>query len=163
MFYSYIREGYFLVLESPSFDEDVIQVIFTSDIETWSILTRFLDASDASLAELPDGTLVIVFERASYEPHRIGEHVGERLVSRDIYISTSSDGVTWTTPKKLEKIKDEDTLGIAISWQRTRQRSIISTITSIAVTASTILLIYKKPALIFGKSYGGINSLELTP
>ena len=144
IFYSCISEGYFLVLESPSYDENVIQVMFTQDMETWRVLTRFIDASDASLAELPDGTLVIVFERAYYEPHRIGEHVGERLVSRGIYISTSSDGVTWMDPKKLEKIKDEETLEIAISWQRTRQRSITSTITSITVTACTILLIYKK-------------------
>ena len=133
IYYSPHRDGYFLTIRDPdpnSFPPDQ-QIVFTPDFENWGRFTSITNVSVAyknrlSIAELPDGTLVSAFVRRR---------------SSTVYISTSSDGVNWTTPVKVEKIRDKEALEMAAS----RQRNIASKYTSVAAAVCVILFIYLKP------------------
>ena len=135
IFYSPHRDGYFLTIRDPNPGTSVRvqQIVFTPDFENWGRFTYISNVCVAfknrlSMAELPDGTLVSVFvrRRSSY-----------------VYISTSSDGVNWTTPVKVEQIRDTEALEMVSS----RQRNIASAYTSVVASACVILFIYLKPIL----------------
>lgn len=137
MAYSRMYDDYFLIIQDPEHPNvQVVQIVFTPDLENWGKTVSFKDVWEGSLAELPDGTLVLVSMRYYYDDF-------DRILSSDLYISTSIDGVNWTTPRRAEQIRDEEALKTAV----TRQRSVASAFTSVAVSSFIILFIYLKPKM----------------
>ena len=132
MLYSSIRDGYFLLMEDPDPTEHGIQQIsFTRDLEIWDRPISFQDVREFSLIELPDGTLVLVFNERG-----------------ELSISTSSDGFNWTPQREIDKIGDEEALVEVASRHRLRPSILIS----LATTTFAMIIMSKYPDLILGKS-----------
>ena len=129
--YSSIRDGYFLLMEDPDPQEyGIHQISFTRDLEIWDRPMSFQNIREASLIELPDGTLVLVFNERG-----------------DLSISTSGDGFNWTPRREMDKIWDEEALVEVAS----RQRFVLSSLTSLATTTFAIIFMSKYSNLILGK------------
>ncbi len=134
MLYSERHGGYLLTMRNPWHpQEKALTVYFTPDLElgswSWNWPATFMDAWEGYLAELSDGTLVLVFS------------------SNVLYLSTSGDGENWTTPIKVEQISDEEALIKALSTERTYQAGFIS----LAVTAIVMILAFKIHRIGLGK------------
>ena len=153
IFYSRIRDGYFLIIRHPRWpSERRVQGLFTPDLENWELPGfSFMNAWEGSLVELANGTLVSVFIRIVEEPR--GYEFAPSPSTRDLCISTSSDGVNWTTPRKVKQIMDEEALEI-IQWELVSgRRGTISMSTSLVITACAALLVYKRSKLGSGLSH----------
>ena len=132
IFYSYTHDGYFLMTNGDSW----VGISFSQGLESWSIPITFLNARRPALAELPNGILVLVFERRfEFPPDAMYAKVWIEL-----YISTSNDGVNWTTPRKVETIVDDEGLETVLS----NRRSVASAFASIPVAVCVILILYKR-------------------
>jgi hypothetical protein len=137
MFYSSRHEGYFLTIQDAEFPSNKkLLVYFTKDLENWELRKYFINAWEGSLIELPDGTLVLVYMK-----------FGEQG-STDLYLTTSDDGVSWTTPKKLELIVDEEALRKIPPIHVSNS----SVVVSLVATVSALIILHRRPFLILGKT-----------
>lgn len=128
MFYSPSRDGYFLIYEN--YETDVVEVTFTPDLETFSGTTSFQGlmllgkrlpskAIKPSMAELSDGTTVMVYESFP-----------------DLYITSSQNGMDWTPPKKVEGITSEH----AMETAKSQQNTYISVLTGSALSFAAVVI-----------------------
>jgi len=150
---SKIRDGYFILTRGVR-GEDWVQLAFSDDLENWDPPITFGDAQDPTFAELPDGSLILVFER-SFEP--LPGESGE--VWTELFITTSRDGSNWSTPHKLETIVDEAGVQSILS----SRRSLASMFASLMTSVLAILLLYKKPSLRLKRLRSEKNGYEWTP
>jgi hypothetical protein len=143
VFYSRIRDGYFLVTNGK-FGDDYVQLSFSDDLKNWGLPITFGNARRPTFAELSNGTLILVFERF-FEPP---PDVLTRKAWTELFISTSPDGLNWSTPQKVETIVDERGLESILSFRR----SVASAFASIPIVVCLILLLYKRPNFGFRQS-----------
>ena len=136
VFYSRIRDGYFLVTNGKLGD-DYVQLSFSDDLENWGLPITFGNTRRPTFAELPNGTLVLVFERR----FEIPPNALYAKVLTELYISTSWDGVNWSTPQRVETVVDEKGLDSILS----SRRSVASVFASIPTVVCVVLLLYKRP------------------
>ena len=153
IFPSQIRDGYFIVTNGIGGDRWV-QLTFSDDLESWDPPITFGDAQKPTFAELPNGVLVLVFERSFEPPPGVSGEVWTEL-----FISTSRDGSSWSTPSKLETIMDEKGVESMLS----NRRSAASVIASIPTAVLVILLLYKKKGPVSGKLNFRSNNSGFTP
>ena len=151
IFYSRVRDGYFIVVNGW-YGDDWVQVSFSKDLKDWGPPITFGYAQRPTFAELSNGTLVLVFERR-FEPPR-DTFYGR--IWTELFVSTSRDGLNWSTPQKVETIVDERGLESILSFRR----SVASAFVSIPASVLVILFLYKKPGLMLGESIGRSNSSE---
>ena len=110
LLYSTKRDGFYFTFVSqkliyPSMStRRTVQVTFSRDLVNWEDIVDLQPGSDPSMAELPDGTIVVAFKN---------EHSAQ-----EIHFSKSVDGVNWTKPQKVEDIPLDDILGKVVSWRR---------------------------------------------
>ena len=134
---------------------DWVEFSFSDDLESWDPPINFGNAQRPTFAELPNGALVLVFERF-FEPPL---DVPTGKVWTELFISTSPDGVNWSTPRKVETTVEETGLESILS----NRRSMASAFACIPVSALVVILLYKKPSLGLGRSHGESNSSESMP
>ena len=154
--YSEVAGGYLLLMEDVGKDiSDSWSVQFSPNLETWGRPVPFLedkpldgivvDIFDPSLAELQDGTFVITYRGITRDVTDYPEAIYR--ISKRLYASTSVDGVTWTAPVEIEKILDEEAFVVVSSGHRV----IVSSLSSLALTAAVIVVMVKE----FGSLFTG--------
>ena len=164
MYYCNIREGYFLLMKDPDHAPIISAhwLFFTPDLEHWGRPVSFFGSMEpgevvmefwgGSLIELQDGLLVLVFDGFTYENSYV-ELEYYRRISRSLYVSTSGDGDNWTTPISIEKIRDEEALEAAARVHASMLRFLPSVLTSLAVTAFTLIIMSKIPGACMSTLY----------
>ncbi len=145
MCYSDKHGGYFLIVKDQKHPNPKIHhIYFTPDLESWSRPSTFKDMWDGYLVELPDGTLVLVFSKIPRDER------GRRL-PESINVYTSVDRYNWTTPVKVEQIRDEEVQVEALDKERANVAGVISVVvTAIALTATIKMPRFSFSTLPFG-------------
>jgi hypothetical protein len=147
MLYSDVAGGYLLLMEdvAPHTISDEWSAHFSPDLETWGRPAVFLrdepltgtvmDIGDLSIAELRDGLLVAVYRGIIRDVTGYPESYSR--ISEGLYVSTSGDGATWSTPVELETLEDEEALIAGSEWQRIPA----SALSSLVLTASALIIV----------------------
>ncbi len=110
LLYSTKRDGFYLAHASqtriyPTMStQRTVHITFSKDLVEWEDVVDFQPGSDPSMAQLPDGTLVVAFKNAHS--------------AQEIHFSKSIDGINWTKPQKVEDIPIDAILGKVVSWRR---------------------------------------------
>jgi hypothetical protein len=138
--YSQVRDGYYILINGD-WGEAYVQLAFSDDLENWSNPINFGNAYNPTLAELKNGTLLLVFER--HDEPLSGRTPTFGGISHELFLTTSREGSIWSTPRRLETIVDEGGLRSTIS----DRRSMFSILSSILASVLVVLLIYRRPCL----------------
>ena len=101
----------------------LIHIRFSRDLVDWDDVVALQPGSDPSMAELPDGTIVVAFKKHSA-----------------IHFSKSVDGVSWTVPQKVEDVPLDDILGKVVSFRR----SLVSSLSGASLGICTFIALVKK-------------------
>lgn len=137
--YSQVRDGYYILVNGAR-GNAYVQLAFSDDLENWSPPINFGNADNPTLAELTNGTLLLVFESYN-EPLPGTPNLGG--VSHELFLTTSRESSIWSTPRRLETIVDEGGLRSTIS----NRRSMVSILSSIPASLLVVLFIYRRPGL----------------
>lgn len=123
--YSPERNGFYLTIASRVREHSVVYIKFSRDLVNWVDVASFQQGSDSSLAELPDGTILVAFN----------DHD-----AREIHFSKSVDGVSWTEPEKVEHVPLDVILGKVVSWRR----RLVASISGTFIGVCTIVILLKE-------------------
>jgi hypothetical protein len=103
-----------------------VHIKFSRDLVDWEEVVALQPGNDPSMAELPDGTLVVAFKNAHS--------------AQEIHFSKSVDGVNWTAPQKVEDIPLDAILGKVVSWRR----SLISSFSGASLGIITFIALVRR-------------------
>lgn len=112
LLYSHTRDGFYFAF--VSYTPYTVHIKFSKDLEHWEDAASFQPGSDPSMGELADGTILAVFK---------DEHT-----AREIRLSRSVDGFSWTAPQKVDVVPLDDLLDYHVSWKRGVVSSIIGAV-----------------------------------
>ena len=132
LLYSTKRDGFYKAHVSqkrlyPSMrTQYTVHIKFSRDRVDWEEVVALQPGNDPSMAELPDGTLVVAFKNAHS--------------AQEIHFSKSVDGVNWTAPQKVEDIPLDAILGKVVSWRR----SLISSFSGASLGIITFIALVRR-------------------
>jgi len=123
--YSSERNGFYLTIASRVREYSIVYILFSRDLVNWLDVASLQQGSDSSLAELPDGTILVAFN----------DHD-----AREIHFSKSVDGVSWTEPKKVEHVPLDMILEEVVSGRR----RLVASFSGAFIGVCTIIILVKE-------------------
>lgn len=96
---------------------------------SWERLSYF-STWEYSIIELPDGALARV---------SLDYHMGEQRVTGDLYLARSQDGISWSSPVKINPIENK----VVLSEGATEQRSMASYVVTLLASLAALVLVIR--------------------